>query len=82
MARDRKGTVELQIADALIKSGCTNLNQQAKALGVRRSTAWTIVKGKHKLGRLNTRTTERILANPDTPPAVRDVVRQYLNQKV
>ena len=66
------------IADALIADGYTSLDAQAKALGVHRSTAWTIIKAKHKLGRLHARTTQRILANPETPPAVRAAMLKYL----
>jgi len=66
------------ISRTLIACGYTSLDQQAKALGVHRSTAWTIIKTKHKRGRLSAKTTSRILANPETPPPVRDVVRQYV----
>jgi hypothetical protein len=69
------------IADALIAAGYTSLSKQAKALGVHRSTAWTIVKTKHKIGRLNSNTIGRILANPETPPSVRSVVEQYLAER-
>ena len=66
----RHYTVKLHhISEALIASGYTTLDDQAKALGINRSTAWTIIKTKHKLGRLSTKTTERILANPATPAA-------------
>ena len=58
------------ISEALVACGYTKLDQQAKALGVNRSTAWTIIKTKHKLGRLSTKTTKRILANSVTPSAV------------
>ena len=55
-------SIELQsISEALISSGYTSLDQQAKALGVGRSTAWTITKNKHKLGRLSAKTINRIL---------------------
>lgn len=66
------------IADALIASGHTSLDGQAKALGIHRSTAWTIIKARHKLGRLSSKTTSRILTNPKTPPAVRAVIEKYL----
>jgi hypothetical protein len=80
MKRKNKNRV-LDIAEALIACGYTSLDQQAKALGLRRSTAWTIVRKKHKLGRLNAKTTRRILANPDTPPSVRSVVKNYLAER-
>ena len=71
----------VRIREALIASGYTKLDQQAKALGVHRATAWTIIKKKHKLGRLNDKTTQRILANPNTPPPVRVVVLRYLAER-
>ena len=81
-AGHRSCTVGIQhIADALIASGYTSLDQQAKALGINRSTAWTIVKVKHKLGRLSARTTERMLANPELPGRVRAVIQQYLTER-
>ena len=69
------------ISEALIASGYTSLDEQAKALGLRRSTTWTIIKKKHKLGRLSAKTIDRILTNPQTPAAVRTAVQQYAVQK-
>jgi hypothetical protein len=75
-------TITLQnISEALVTSGFTSLDEQAKALGVHRATAWTIVKHKHKLGRLNRETVNRILANPTTPQSVRSVVEQYVAER-
>ena len=71
-----------QIAEALIEAGYKSLDAQAKALGIHRATVWTIITRKHKVGRLNTPTIERILANPDTPPSVRAVIQQYAAQRV
>jgi len=70
-----------QIGDALIAAGYTSLDAQAKALGIRRSTAWTIVKAKHKRGRLSAKTTNRMLANPGLPASVRSVIEQYLDER-
>jgi hypothetical protein len=70
-----------RITDALISSGYTSLDDQAKALGLGRSTAWTITKNKHKLGRLSAKTINRILANPQTPPTVRAVLHEYVAQR-
>jgi hypothetical protein len=78
----RNYTIELQhISEALIASGYTRLGQQAKVLGVHRSTAWTIVKTKHKMGRLSDKTTKRILASRELPPAVRSVVQKYMAER-
>jgi hypothetical protein len=77
-----KHTVGLQhISEALIASGYTKLDAQAKALGLHRSTAWTIIKTKHKLDRLSTKTVKRILANPELPPSVRSVIQDYLAER-
>jgi plasmid maintenance system antidote protein VapI len=70
-----------RISKALIASGYVSLDEQAKALGLHRNTAWTIVKNKHKLGRLSAKTIKRILTNPGTPPSVRAVIQQYLSKK-
>ena len=75
----RKIPIQL-VAEALVKSGYTSLDAQAKALGLNRSTTWTIMKTKHKLGHLNNRTVRQILANPDTPVSVRVVIRTMLNR--
>ena len=75
-------TVPVQhIADALIGAGYTSLDEQAKALGIHRATAWTIIKTKHKLGHLNAKTTERILANPELPLCIRDVLQRYVAER-
>ena len=67
------------IAEALIEAGYTSFDEQAKAEG--RSTAWTIVKTKHKLGRLNTKTTRCILTNPKTPVSIRAIIHSILDLK-
>ena len=76
--RGRKIPIQL-IADALIKGGYNSLDDQAKALGLNRSTVWNIMKTKHKLGRLNNKTVRSILANTDTPPSVLVIIRSMLD---
>jgi hypothetical protein len=71
-----------EITAALITAGYTTLDAQAKALGVHRATAWTIIRTKHKLGRLNAKTTKRMLANPDLPPSVRAVLERYVAERI
>jgi len=71
-----------EIANALIADGYTSLDKQAKALGVHRATAWTIVKRKHKVGRLNAKTTERMLAHRDLPLRVRLIIQRYVADRI
>jgi len=70
-----------QIAAALVEAGYASLDAQAKALGIHRATAWTIIKAKHKLGYLNAKTTERMLSNPELPPCIRDVLQRYVAER-
>jgi hypothetical protein len=80
-ARYKYPTKIQNIADALIAEGYLSLDSQAKALGVCRSTAWTIVRTKHKLDRLSFKTTDSMLANPKLPPSVRLVVQKYMAER-
>ena len=73
----RKSKIQ-DITNALISSGYTSLDEQAKALGLHRATVWTIRENKHKLGRLSAKTIERIITNPETPPRVRTAVKEYV----
>lgn len=76
--RDARKNKLQEITDALVLSGYTSLDEQAKALGLHRATVWTIRKNKHKLGRLSAKTIERIITNATTPPSVRAVVKEYI----
>jgi hypothetical protein len=77
-----KYTTNIQhIAEALIAAGYTSLDKQAKALGIHRATAWTIIKDRHKLDRLNTSTTKRMLANPELPLCIRDIIERYVAER-
>jgi hypothetical protein len=75
----RKNKIQ-DITDALICSGYMSLDQQAKALGLHRATAWTIIKKKHKVGRLSAKTIERITTNPKTPPRVLAAIKKYVTE--
>ena len=75
-------TIPVQhIAHALVEAGYISLDQQARALGIHRATTWTIMRTKHKLGYLNAKTAERMLANPELPPCIRDVLHRYATEK-
>jgi hypothetical protein len=60
-----------RIAEALVASGFTSLDAQTKALGLPRSTVWTIMTAQHKVGRLTFKVRARMLANPNLPRLVR-----------
>jgi hypothetical protein len=53
-----------QIRDALTAAGFITLDEQAKALGLCRSTTWTIVNGSHKGSGLSATTINHISRAP------------------
>jgi hypothetical protein len=60
-----------KIVEGLIASGHKTLDDQARALGLPRSTTWTMVASRHKLGRLSQKVRARMLANPSLPQNIR-----------
>lgn len=69
------------ISEALFEAGYHSLDDQARALGVSRSTAWTIVRVKHKLDRLSAKTTNQMLSTPSLPATVRSLVEKYVLER-
>ena len=70
-----------EISQALIAEGCTSLGRQAEALGLPRSTTWTIVNAQHKSSGLSASIIERILSAPRLQPRVRKKVLEYIEEK-
>jgi hypothetical protein len=71
-----------ELGDALNTEGYVTLDQQAKTLGLGRTTAWTILKGNHKASGLSASVINRILAAPLLPPLVRDKILEYIDEKI
>jgi hypothetical protein len=69
-----------EIADALISEGFFTLDAQAKALGLCRSTTWTILKASHKSTGLSAKIIDRILEG-QLPPLVRAKILEYVEEK-
>jgi hypothetical protein len=70
-----------EIAEGLIAEGIDSIDAQAKALGLRRSTAWTILKSKHKTSGLSPKIINCMLAQPQLPPRVRATILDYIEEK-
>jgi hypothetical protein len=70
-----------ELGDALIACGIVTLDAQAEALGLSRSTTWTILKGNHKSSGLSGAIINRMLAAPQLPPLVRAKVLEYIEEK-
>jgi hypothetical protein len=70
-----------ELAEAVKFAGFLTLDEQAKALGLFRSTAWTIRKASHKASGLSASIINRMLAAPELPPLARTKIREYVEEK-
>ena len=70
-----------RIGDALVAEGFVTLDEQAKALGLSRSTTWTVLRANHKKSGLSAAILSRILKAPLLPGPVRAKVLQYVEEK-
>ena len=70
-----------ELGDALIAEGYLTLDEQARVLGLGRSTTWTILKGNHKTSGLSAGIINRMLAAPRLPALVRARILEYIDEK-
>jgi len=70
-----------ELGDALIASGYISLDDQAKVLGLSRSTTWTILQANHKTSGLSASVINRMLAQPQLPARVRVKILEYVEEK-
>jgi hypothetical protein len=60
-----------QLGEALIATGYLHLDEQAAALGLPRSTTWSILQARHKASGLSASVICQMLAHPQLPYLVR-----------
>ena len=70
-----------QLGNALVTAGLLTLDQQAAALGLSRSTTWTILKANHKASGLSATIINRMLASPRLPLCARSIILEYVAAK-
>ena len=70
-----------ELKKALVASGILTLDEQAKVLGLKRSTAWNVLKGDYKSSGLSVTIINCILAAPQSPPLVRATIFEYVKEK-
>jgi hypothetical protein len=70
-----------ELAKAVESAGFLTLDEQAKALGLSRSTTWTIRKASHKASGLSASIINRMLAAPELPPLARTKILEYVEEK-
>ena len=69
------------LSETLIAAGYITLDDQAKVLGIPRSTAWTILRSAHKGSGLSAATINRMLSSPTLPGAIRVKIIEYVKEK-
>ena len=70
-----------ELVETVEAAGFLTLDEQAKILGLPRSTAWTIRRGSHKASGLSASIINRMLAAPTLPPLVRAKILEYVQEK-
>jgi hypothetical protein len=70
-----------EIVEALVTAGYDTLDSQAAALGLSRSTTWTIIKATHKSSGLSVKTLKRMLSAPGLHPLVRRKILEYIEER-
>jgi hypothetical protein len=80
-AKERQSSKIKELYDALVAAGFLSLDQQAAALGLSRSTTWTILRAKHKNYGLSGALINRILERPRLDRRVRTKVIEYVQEK-
>ena len=81
-AKARQSTKIKELGAALAAAGLVGLDEQARALGLSRSTAWTILKANHKASGLSAATINRMLLSTKLPQHVRATLLTYVEEKV
>ena len=70
-----------EIRAELCAAGYIYLDEQALALDLGRSTAWTVLAAKHKSSGLSAAIVLRMLRSPFLPTDVRQVILEYVREK-
>jgi hypothetical protein len=79
--KERQSSKIMELSDALIAAGFVSLDEQATALGLSRSTTWTILKARHKNYGLSGAVINRILQRPGLHRSVRAKLIEYVQEK-
>ena len=80
-AKARQSSKIRELRIALRRAGLIGLDEQARALGLPRSTTWKTLKGDHKASGLSAMVISRMLSAPRLPPVVRTKILEYVREK-
>jgi hypothetical protein len=71
----------IEIGDALCAAGHVCLDEQARVLGLSRSTTWALLQARHKSSGLTVDCINRMLEAPNLPSPVRAKIIEYVEEK-
>ena len=71
-----------ELKRALIEAGFCTVLEQAKALGLSRSSAWAVLKAKHKSNGLSLPIIKRILDSPQLPQKAHNIILEYVRERL
>ena len=81
-AKARQATRIRELGSALTASGLVTLGEQARALGLSRSSAWAVLKANHKTSGLAAGTINQMLSSPALPTPARVTILTYVDEKL
>jgi hypothetical protein len=70
-----------ELWESVRTAGFLTVDEQAKALGLSRSTAWTLRRANHKASGLSVSIINRMLSAPHLPPLARAKILEYVQEK-
>ena len=71
-----------ELGGALITAGFRTLDEQARALGLSRSSAWALLKANHKSSGLSAASINRMLSSPELLLHVRVTILTHVDEKL
>lgn len=71
-----------ELKQVLVDAGVVAVEEQGEALGLKRSTTWTVLRANYKSSGLSASIINRILEAPKLPPPVRDKILEYFEEKL
>ena len=80
--KSRQAAKIRELGQSLIDAGFVALDQQCEALGLARSTTWTILRANHKGSGLSAAIIKRMLLWPQLPPLARSIIVEYTRDKL
>ena len=79
--RERQRLRIKEIKAALCQAGHTSVDEQARVLGLSRSTTWAVLQATHKSSGLTAAVINRMSQAPKLPSAVRAKILRYVEEK-